>query len=84
MLDAGGADQRKPFLEGRDRLGAVGGVEHAARMRLERDESRLRVLSRGGGHGAADDVKVSEVDAVEAPNCERNRPDVTGWKPQMD
>ena len=44
VLYAGRLEQGQLLLQRGDRLRAVGGVEHAARMRLERDE-------RGSGAG---------------------------------
>src|SRR5450759_4959531 len=43
MRDARRLDQRELFLERRDRLRAVGGVQDAPWMRLERDQRRLRI-----------------------------------------
>ena len=53
-------------------------------MRLERDERRLAARLRRSAHRVADHVEVSEVDAVIAPDGERDRPYLAGGKPEVN
>src|SRR5579872_244274 len=83
MVDAGGLDELELFVERGDGGRAVRGVEHAARMRLERDERGLAARLSRAGDGVPDDVEVAEVHAVVAADREGDRPYVIGRKPEM-
>jgi hypothetical protein len=81
MLDSQRFHERQLLLQGRDRLRAVGGVEDASGMRLEREEGRLRAVSLGGGDSAADDIDVTEMNAVEAADSDGRGPDRARGEP---
>ena len=84
MLDPQRLHQRELLLQGRDRLRAVGRIEHASRVRLERDERWLRAICFGCGHGAPDHIHVTEMHAVKAADGEGRGSDRARRKPEMD
>jgi hypothetical protein len=75
VLDPRPLEQRELLAERGYRRRAVGGVEDAPRVRLEGDQGGRSLLGRGRGDRAPDDVEVTEVNAVEAADRERNGPD---------
>src|SRR5260370_32445364 len=84
VADAGLADQGELLLKRGDRLRAVGRVEDAARMGLERDQ-RGFVLHLGRcAHGVADHVEMTEVHSVEAADGKRHTSDRTRRQPEMN
>src|ERR1700682_372712 len=84
VLYARRLDQRELFLQGCDRLRAVGGVEDGARMWFEGDERRLGAVRLCGSDHMLDHVDVPEVDAIEASDRERHSPDRARGKSEMD
>src|SRR5205807_6816529 len=83
VLHASGLQQRQLLLQRGDRLRAVGRVEHAARVRLERDERGCGSGLGRGRDGAADDFGMAKVDAVEAADCDGDPTDVADGQPQV-
>ena len=84
VLNSRGFEQRELLLQGRDRLGTVRGIEHAPRVRLERDQGGLSFHLPGCSDDATNHVCVTEVDAVEAPHRDRHGTNRARRQPSMN
>src|SRR5260370_32273806 len=84
VADAGLADQGELLLKRGDRLRAVGRVEDAARMGLERDQHGFVLHLGRRAYGVADHVEMTEMHSVEAADGKGHTSDRTCRKPEMN
>jgi hypothetical protein len=84
LLDAELAGELQALLQGGDHGRAVGGIQDAARVRVEGDHGPLQAALRGPLAQPAEDRLVTKVQPVEAPDGQPHRPQPLFGKTEVD